>query len=81
MFKEILNDVVKWKSLKKLFEYKGESKYHYKYLNIVFNKWSNGKLREQVVSTRQVTRASCVDLKEKKSSDIKYKNGPKNSQK
>ncbi len=40
MFKEILNDVVKWKSLKKLFEYKGKSEYHYKYLNIVFNKLS-----------------------------------------
>ena len=32
MFKEMLNDV-KWKSLKKLSEYKGESEYHYKYLN------------------------------------------------
>jgi hypothetical protein len=47
MFKEMLNDVVKWKSLKKLSEYKGESEYHYKYLNTVFNKWSkNGIFKD-----------------------------------
>ena len=47
MFKEMLNDVVKWKSLTKLSEYKGESEYHYKYLNTVFNKWSkNGIFKD-----------------------------------
>ena len=40
MFKEMLNDVVKWKSLQKLSAYKGDTPYHYKYLNAVFNKWS-----------------------------------------
>ena len=34
MFKEMLNDIVKWKSLKKLSEYKGESEYYYMALQI-----------------------------------------------
>ena len=47
MFKEMLNDVVKWKSLKKLSAYKGKTEYHYKYLNTVFNKWSkNGIFKD-----------------------------------
>ena len=36
MFKDMLNDVVNWKSLQKLSAYKGDSEYHYKYLNSVF---------------------------------------------
>lgn len=40
MFKDMLDDVVKWKSLQKLSTYQGASEYHYKYLNSVFNKWS-----------------------------------------
>ena len=44
MFKEMLNDVVKWKSLQKLSAYKGKTEYHYKYLNTVFNKWSKNDI-------------------------------------
>ena len=41
MFKEMLNDAAKWKSLKKLKTYKGNKDYHYKHLNAIFNKWSH----------------------------------------
>lgn len=50
MFKDMLNDVVKWKSLQKLSEYKGKSEYHYKYLNAVFNKWTkNGIFKDAYI--------------------------------
>jgi hypothetical protein len=39
MFKCMLIDVTRWISLTKLSDYKGETEYHYKYLNSVFNKW------------------------------------------
>ena len=41
MFKFMLIDVTRWKSLTELAEYKGETDFHYKYLNSVFNKWSS----------------------------------------
>ena len=41
MFKFMLIDVTRWKSLTNLDEYKGETNFHYKYLNSVFNKWSS----------------------------------------
>ena len=40
MFKDMLGDLVKWKCLKKLLAYQGDTEYHYKYLNSVFNKWT-----------------------------------------
>ena len=41
MFKCMLIDVTRWVSLTKLSDYKGETEYHYKYLNSVFNKWAS----------------------------------------
>ena len=37
----MLIDVTRWVSLTKLSDYKGETEYHYKYLNSVFNKWAS----------------------------------------
>ena len=39
MFKYMLNDVVKWKSLQCMASYKSDSEYH-EYLNTIFNKWT-----------------------------------------
>ena len=45
MFKFMLNDTVKWKSLSYLSYYMGgNNKYHYKYLNFVFNKWASNDI-------------------------------------
>ena len=37
----MLIDVTRWVSLTKLSDYEGETEYHYKYLNSVFNKWAS----------------------------------------
>ena len=37
----MLVDVTKWKSLEYLNDYEGKRKFHYKYLNSIFNKWAS----------------------------------------
>ena len=47
LFKLMLNDFVNWPSLKEAKKYMDEAPdYHYKYLNSVFNKWSNENIFE-----------------------------------
>ncbi len=50
MFKFMLNDVVKWRSLSELSSYKGNSEYHYKYLNSIFIKWTSKNIFSKAYS-------------------------------
>ena len=50
MFKFMLDDVVKWRSLSELSSYKGISEYHYKYLNSIFNKWTSKNIFSKAYS-------------------------------
>ena len=50
MFKFMLDDVVKWKSLSELSSYEGINEYHYKYLNSVFNKWTSKNIFSKAYS-------------------------------
>ena len=48
MFKFMLNDTVRWSSLKIASDYNKKKTYHYKYLNAVYNKWSKIFLKKHI---------------------------------
>ena len=71
MFKYMINDVVKWKSLSLLADYKGNPKYHYKYLCSVFNKWSKADifkkaytemLKKEYFKLKHIKKAESINL-------------------